>query len=236
MPPAVVPDVRRQMRRHSIAHRPDCVTSGSLAAGTLFCYLELLTKGGRMTFWELFAVAVALSMDAFAVAVGAGCALPRVTAGHYLRLAGAFGFFQFAMPLAGWAAGIGVRSWIEAWDHWAAFALLAWTGGGMIREALSGDDGGEAGDPTRGKKLLMLAVATSIDALAVGLSLAMLRIPAWGPSLLIGAVCAIITAAGLFLGRRLAAAAIFGQRAALAGGLVLIAIGVKILFEHGVFG
>ena len=188
-----------------------------------------------MTLLEILALSVALAMDAFAVAVGAGCTVRRVTAGHYLRMAGAFGFFQFFMPVLGWFLGLSVRGWIESWDHWLAFLLLAWIGGNMLRDT-GGDDEDCACDPSRGRTLLVLAVATSIDALAVGLSFALLKMPVWGPSIIIGVVCAIITAAGLFLGRRLAAAAIFGRRAEMVGGLVLIGIGIKILIEHGVFG
>ena len=86
-----------------------------------------------MSFPELFAIAVALAMDAFAVSVCAGCALKRVTAVHFLRLSLTFGFFQFLMPVIGWALGLTVRGFIESWDHWIAFALLAWIGGNMIR-------------------------------------------------------------------------------------------------------
>ena len=93
-----------------------------------------------MSFPELFAIAVALAMDAFAVSVCAGCALKRVTVVHFLRLSLTFGFFQFLMPVIGWALGLTVRGFIESWDHWIAFALLAWIGGNMIREALSGEE------------------------------------------------------------------------------------------------
>ena len=158
-----------------------------------------------MTLLEILALSVALAMDAFAVAVGAGCTLHRVTVGHYVRMAGAFGFFQYFMPVLGWFLGLSVRGWIESWDHWLAFLLLAWIGGNMIRE--SGDEEACACDPSRGRTLFLLAVATSIDALAVGLSFALLQMPVWGPSVIIGVVCAAITAAGLFLGRRLATAA-----------------------------
>lgn len=123
-----------------------------------------------MSFPELFAIAVALAMDAFAVSVCAGCALKRVTAVHFLRLSLTFGFFQFLMPVIGWALGLTVRGFIESWDHWIAFALLAWIGGNMIRGGGDDSEDGESCsvDPTKGRKLLILAVATSIDALARG--------------------------------------------------------------------
>ena len=189
-----------------------------------------------MSFPELFAIAVALAMDAFAVSVCAGCALKRVTAVHFLRLSLTFGFFQFLMPVIGWALGLTVRGFIESWDHWIAFALLAWIGGNMIRVGGDDSEDGESCsvDPTKGRKLLILAVATSIDALAVGLSFSLLNINVWGPSTLIGVVCAVITALGLLAGKGLAHADIFGRRAELVGGCVLIGIGLKILYEHGV--
>lgn len=190
-----------------------------------------------MSFPELFAIAVALAMDAFAVSVCAGCALKRVTAVHFLRLSLTFGFFQFLMPVIGWALGLTVRGFIESWDHWIAFALLAWIGGNMIRGG--GDDSGNdedscTVDPTRGRRLIILAVATSIDALAVGLSFSLLNMNVWGPSILIGVVCAAITAIGLLAGKSLSHADLFGRRAELVGGCVLIGIGLKILYEHGV--
>ena len=190
-----------------------------------------------MSFPELFVLAVALAMDAFAVSICTGCTLRRVTAGHFLRLSLTFGFFQFLMPVVGWTLGLTVRGFIEAWDHWIAFALLAWIGGNMIRGGA--DDGKDeeacAVDPTRGRRLIVLAVATSVDALAVGLSFSLLKMSVWGPSLLIGVVCAVITACGVLAGKLLANADIFGRRAELLGGGVLIAIGLKILYEHGVF-
>ena len=136
-----------------------------------------------MTFLELFLIAVALAMDAFAVSVSSGCVVRTPTLAHYARMAGAFGFFQFLMPVIGWYLGLTVRPFIEAWDHWIAFALLLWIGGSMIRSFFqpSEEEDSCAKDPTRGSNLLLLAIATSIDALAVGLSLAVLQIPIWGP-------------------------------------------------------
>lgn len=186
-------------------------------------------------------LALALAMDAFAVSVGAGCALRRPQAGHYIRMSLAFGLFQFFMPVIGWTLGLYVRGLIENWDHWIAFILLAWIGGSMLREGLRRDQGDDGPcpppqkDPSRGASLLLLAVATSIDALAVGLSFALLKMPILMPSTVIGLVCAGLTALGLFLGQRLSRAALFGRHAGVAGGLVLLGIGFKILWEHGVF-
>lgn len=127
-----------------------------------------------------------------------------MTVVHFLRLSLTFGFFQFLMPVIGWALGLTVRGFIESWDHWIAFALLAWIGGNMIRGGGDDSEDGESCsvDPTKGRKLLILAVATSIDALAVGLSFSLLNINVWGPSTLIGVVCAVITALGLLGGKR----------------------------------
>lgn len=194
---------------------------------------------------ELLALALALSLDAFAVAASTGCALPVIRPAQYLRLCAAFGFFQFIMPVIGWHLGAAVHIWIERWDHWLAFGLLAWIGWNLIRSSASeeGGDAGEAGeggnpaaDPTAGRNLLVLALATSIDALAAGLSLSLMGVPVWGASLLIGVVCAVLTGCGLFLGHRLAAARTFGRWAGVVGGCALFGIGVNILFEHGVFG
>ena len=195
-----------------------------------------------MSLPELFAIAVALSLDAFAVATGVGCAVRRPRPGQFVRLAGSFGLFQFLMPAAGWHLGASLHQYIAAWGHWIAFALLAWIGGSMLRSALSPamlkpqyPAAADKDDPTRGFNLIVLAVATSIDALAVGLSFSMLGIGIWGPAGLIGCVCAAISAFGLLLGARLARAPGFGSRAECIGGLVLIAIGVNILRQHNVF-
>jgi manganese efflux pump family protein len=189
-----------------------------------------------MSYLEVFALAVALSLDAFAVAVCTACGLARVRLGHYVRLALAFGFFQAAMPVIGWYCGLTIRSFVEAWDHWVAFALLVWVGGNMLHEGLQKaqcDAPKEEGrDASCGWPLLVLAVATSIDALAVGFSFSLLHMSIWLPALIIGVTCAIITAAGVLCGRLIANAAALGKRAEVLGGLTLLAIGLKILLEH----
>jgi putative Mn2+ efflux pump MntP len=197
----------------------------------LFTALEF-----AMSYFEIFALAVALSLDAFAVAVCTACGLARVRLGHYVRLALAFGFFQAAMPVIGWYCGLTIRSFIEAWDHWFAFALLVWVGGNMLREGLQkadcGNHTGQNRDATYGLPLLVMAVATSIDALAVGFSFSLLHMSIWIPALMIGVVCACITAAGVLCGKIIANAAALGKKAEIVGGLTLLAIGIKILFEH----
>lgn len=182
----------------------------------------------------LLGIAVALAMDAFAVALGAGLSLERMTGRHLFRLGFHFGLFQALMPVIGWFAGLTVQRWIAAYDPWIAFALLAFVGGKMIREALrEHGEGHVRADPTRGMNLVLLSLATSIDALAVGLSLAMLKVDIWLPALVIGLVAAALTVVGMFLGRRIGAA--WGQRVEILGGLVLIAIGVKILLDQTLF-
>jgi len=194
-----------------------------------------------MSFFAVLLLAVALSMDAFAVALASGCALRVPQARHYFRLSAAFGFFQFAMPVVGWYLGITVRSYMEAWDHWIAFALLAWIGGKMMFSGFSALRASSSCprpsvDPTAGRNLLVLSVATSIDALAVGLSFAILGTSVWSPALMIGLVCAVITAVGVYLGKALANLCAVNGWAELLGGLTLLAIACNTLREHNVFG
>jgi len=186
-----------------------------------------------MSVWTVLALALALSMDALAVAVAVGVSLKRVSRRQTFRLAFHFGLFQTLMPVLGWAAGLTLVRSMAAFDHWVAFALLGFVGGKMVKEALF-PDGGRDGtaDPTRGTTLLLLSVATSLDALAVGLSLSLLQVSVWWPALAIGLVCAAITAAGLHAGGLAARLPRFQRWAELAGGLVLIAIGAKILWDH----
>lgn len=181
----------------------------------------------------LLGIAIALAMDAFAVALGAGLILPQLTGRHLFRFGFHFGLFQALMPILGWLAGTSIRAQIEAFDHWLAFALLALVGGKMLWEACHDDDEEQDErdhDPTRGLSLVMLSIATSIDALAVGLSLALLGVTIWTPALVIGLVAGILTVCGMLLGRRLGRA--WGTGVEIFGGLVLLAIGVKILLEH----
>ncbi len=184
---------------------------------------------------EIIALALALAMDAFAVSVAAGVTLRQVSGRQTFRLAWHFGLFQALMPVVGWAAGLTVADLIESFDHWVAFGLLAVIGGRMVLGAVRGEAEEVGGrEPTRGATMVMLAVATSIDALAVGLSLALLHLSVWIPALVIGLVAGVLTAAGIhlggFVGRRLAVA----RYAAGIGGLVLLGIAVRILHEHGV--
>jgi putative Mn2+ efflux pump MntP len=189
-----------------------------------------------MNTFSILMIALALAVDAFAVALAAGVSLPEINFRHTFRLAWHFGLFQGGMNILGWAGGLSFRSLIESFDHWLAFSLLLLVGARMIHEAL-GRDGEEApsSDPTRGVSLVMLSVATSIDSLAVGLSFAILKVAVWIPALIIGIVASVLTACGLHLGRMVRHAGRMGTIAEIGGGIVLIAIGLKILHEHGVF-
>jgi len=189
-----------------------------------------------LTLVNIVAIAVALAMDAFAVAIAAGIKLGCVDLRQNFRLAWHFGLFQAFMPIIGWAAGLTIREQIEQYDHWLAFALLLFVAQGMFREALKKeDDDCTVKDPTRGFTMVMLSVATSLDALAVGLSLSMINVSIWLPALIIGLVAAAFTTIGLHLGKRVARAALVRRYADGLGALVLVIIGVNILREHGVF-
>lgn len=183
-----------------------------------------------MSFFSMLFIAVGLGMDAFTVAIGAGVTVRKVSFRPLFRLAFHFGFFQFAMPIVGWIAGRTVAPFIARYDHWVAFGLLAFVGGKMIIDSLK--DGPETfrKDPTRGVTLVMLSVATSIDALAVGLSLAFLDVNILYPSVIIGVVAMLMTTVGMIFGDLLSRFA--GRKVGIAGGLILIGIGIKILAEH----
>lgn len=177
----------------------------------------------------VFLLAVGLGMDAFSVAIGIGAANFQKSWAPVLRLSLAFGVFQFIMPLIGWLAGSTIAGNIQSFDHWIAFALLTLVGGKMIWESFQ-DNGQERADQTRGLTLILLSLATSIDALAVGFSFSLLKMSILYPAVIIGIVCFGMTAAGMTFGKWLAL--IFGRKVGIIGGLVLIAIGVKILMEH----
>jgi putative Mn2+ efflux pump MntP len=179
----------------------------------------------------VFFIAIGLAMDAFSVCISAGICIPEIKAGHYIRLALTFGFFQFLMPLIGYAAGVTVEPVIKSYDHWIAFALLCYIGGKMIHEGLKKkSDECETRDPSRGKTLLILAIATSIDALAVGLSFGVLSKPIIVPAIIIGVVCIAFSALGVLIGKK--AGELVGKKGEIIGGLCLIAIGAKIILEH----
>jgi putative Mn2+ efflux pump MntP len=175
-------------------------------------------------------IALALAMDAFAVALAAGVALYPVSKRQLFRLSFHFGLFQGLMPIIGWLAGLSVQRLISAYDHWLAFGLLSFVGGKMIFEAFHDNEEKQKTDPTRGATMVMLSIATSIDALAVGLSLAVIGVTIWTPALVIAVTASTLTVAGMLLGGKIGM--IWGKRVEVLGGLLLIGIGLKILAEH----
>ena len=179
----------------------------------------------------LILMATGLAMDTFAVAIAASLLLGAVSFRQVFRMAFHFGLFQALMPILGWAAGRSLGATISGWDHWVAFGLLTFIGAKAIRSGLSSrTEGGLRADPTRGLSLVALSVATSIDALAVGVSLALLQVSIWYPSAVIGCVACAWTAAGMLLGHRLGGR--FGRRVAAFGGTIVVGIGLKILIQH----
>jgi putative Mn2+ efflux pump MntP len=183
---------------------------------------------------ETILIAVGLSMDTFAVGVGSGTVFQVPMTRSVFRLSFHFGLFQALLFLAGYFAGAGIVGAISAWDHVVALGLLAFVGLRMIWGGISKrDEEALRADPSRGWRLVMLSVATSIDALAVGLTFGVLEREVLFPALIIGGVSCAMTLVGIFLGRRLRAS--FGAYAEILGGLILIGIGVKIFLEHTVF-
>nr|WP_325186681.1 manganese efflux pump MntP family protein [uncultured Oscillibacter sp.] len=188
-----------------------------------------------MSILELFLIGVGLSMDAFAVAICQGLAMSRLNWRRAGVIAAFFGGFQAAMPLLGWALGSRFAVYIQELDHWAAFLLLGLIGANMVREALGPEeetpcDGGELDL----RRLLVLAVATSIDALAVGITFAFLEVPILPAVSVIGVTTFCLSLAGVAVGNYFGAR--YKRRAELSGGVILIALGLKILLEHlGVF-
>jgi len=190
----------------------------------------------RMDLLTIILIALALAVDAFAVALAAGVSLCQVDGRQTFRLAFHFGLFQAMMNIIGWGAGLTVRTLLSNIDHWLAFGLLALVATKMIKDSLTGrEEEAEKLDPTKGYTLVMLSVATSIDSLAVGLSFSVLNVSIWMPAVIIGLVATLLTVIGLKLGCLLGSASRIGARAEIAGGLVLLGIGFNILHQHGVF-
>lgn len=192
-----------------------------------------------MDFIFAFAIAISLSMDAFAVAVSCGIIVGDFKLKHSLRLGIFFGLFQFGMPILGYLLGNGVRGFIEAYDHWVAFVMLAFIGGKMIWEAF--DNKSEASDCCAANccaaktklaagRLLLLSVATSIDALIIGITIALTGREIFLTSAIIGTICLCLSVAGGMLGRFLGKT--FSKYATVIGGVILVVIGAKTLIEH----
>jgi len=183
-----------------------------------------------MSFFEVFLIALGLAADAFAVSVVAGSTGATRGPRSMLRLSFHFGLFQFLMPILGWLAGLRIEHYVQSFDHWIVFGLLAWVAIRMIRSAGANDERVVQKDPSRGIMLVILSVATSLDALAIGLSLALLGISIWYPSVVIGIVTGVTSFIGILLGQRFSRK--FGKRAAEMGGVLLILIGIRILLTH----
>jgi len=184
-----------------------------------------------MNVFTTIVIATALALDAFAVSISTGIKLGCVTGRQTFRLAFHFGFFQFIMPVLGWLGGSAMAEIIGSFDHWVAMGLLGFIGGKMIHEALDETVNKDTAiDPTKGLYLISLSIATSIDALAVGLTLGVLHQSIWYPSIVIGLIAAGFTVLGMEIGSRIGIR--FSKNMEITGGIVLIAIGVKIVLEH----
>jgi putative Mn2+ efflux pump MntP len=183
---------------------------------------------------QIFLIAVSLAMDAFAVSVSSGICIRELRPFHAIRASLAFGLFQFLMPVIGWFLGSAFAAYIAAWDHWIAFILLDFIGGKMIIEAIGKNSGKEACDLTADIRkplvLFNLAIATSIDALAVGISFSLLGHGVWLNAAIIGGVTFVICLIGFEFGRRIGF--LFEKWAEFAGGVILVGLGIKILVEH----
>ena len=187
-----------------------------------------------MGFIEFFLTGIGLSMDAFAVAICKGLGMRKVDYKQMLLIALFFGGFQALMPLLGWLLGRQFEQYITSVDHWIAFALLVLIGANMLREVRKGDDTTDTETvydaPLPLGQLLLMAIATSIDALAVGISFAFLGVNIWLAIAIIGTTTFLISAAGVFIGNRFGNR--YEKRATIAGGIILILLSVKILLEH----
>jgi putative Mn2+ efflux pump MntP len=183
-----------------------------------------------MPIYEILLIALGLSMDAFAVSIASGVTIERLRVRHALVLASTFGGFQALMPVLGWLGGLSLRGLVSAVDHWIAFLLLTLIGAKMIWEAARIENIETRADPMNILVLLMLALATSIDALAVGITFAFLQLAILAPVLIIGAVTFGISLAGVYIGK--ASGHFCAKKIGVLGGLVLIGIGLRILIAH----
>jgi len=175
-------------------------------------------------------IAVGLAMDAFAVSITSGLTIKQLRIKHAFRIAIFFGFFQAFMPLIGWLAGLRLRDFISGVDHWVVFGFLSAIGCKMIYESFKTESNRKTINPLNFTVLLILSIATSIDALGVGMSFAFLKVSIITPIAVIGFVTFLLSLVGVFIGDRFGH--FFKNKAEIIGGLILIGIGLKILFEH----
>jgi putative Mn2+ efflux pump MntP len=185
-----------------------------------------------MNLFLVIPIALALAMDAFAVSIGLSLLPEGLKNRQRVRLAVFFGLFQFLMPIVGWLAGQTFLNYIRDVDHWVAFGLLLLIGGKMVIESFRSRDSERkiSGDPTRGMTLILLSIATSIDAFAVGLSFAAIQQSILYPSIMIGLIAFALAYVGTMLGPAIGRMA--GRKAEFLGGFILILIGIKILTDH----
>jgi len=175
-------------------------------------------------------IGLGVSLDCLAVAIAGSVSMPGISARQVLRASVAFGAFQAGMLALGWLAGNSMVELIGRFDHWVAFGLLSLVGGKMLWESWRGAEGHESVDITRGLPLLTLSIATSIDSLAVGLTLGFLESSIPIAALIIGCITFLVSAVGFYAGRKIGS--LLGRWAEVLGGLVLIGIGVRILVTH----
>lgn len=183
-----------------------------------------------MQFVTILLLSIGLAMDAFAVSLGIGTADEIKTRRGKIRLAFHFGIFQAGMTALGWVIGDTIVRYIMNVDHWIAMALLGYVGFNLIRSGVKKDEPAFKQDPSTGRTLVLLSVATSIDAFAVGLSIVFLKIPILLSIAAIGVVACLLSAVGLFAGTRLGET--FGKRMEILGGLILIGIGIRVVITH----
>jgi putative Mn2+ efflux pump MntP len=183
--------------------------------------MELLT---------IFLIALGLSADSFAVSITSGLVLNRIDFKNAAKIAFSLGFFQALMPTIGWLIGTRIQSYIESFDHWIAFGLLSVIGIKMILESLKKDEEDKNFNPLNIKILLMMSLATSIDALVAGISFAFIEYNWFISGFIIGAITFIISMLGILFGKKMGNR--FGNKMEILGGIILIFIGVRILFQH----
>ena len=183
-----------------------------------------------MDFLYIIFIAFALGIDAFSVALGAGAFLEKTTSRQKFRLSFHFGFFQFIMPIIGWLVGSYIETYVSEWDHWIVLIILSVIGVKMICDSIKKDSSGISKDVTKGAVLIVLSIATSIDALAIGFGIALIQGDILMPAIIIGIVAAIMTLVGILIGEKISAR--IGKKAGIIGGVILILIGLKVVIEH----
>jgi putative Mn2+ efflux pump MntP len=223
----VAAELHRKSSRHT-GQNPGCSEKGE----TIMPHgmMALLLKGPGLDLITIFLISIGLAMDAFAVSLCVGTAGQVEDLRGKLRLAAHFGIFQSGMTALGWLVGSTIIKYVEKFDHWIAFALLLYIGFNLIRSGFNKDGKAFEQDPSTGKTLVILSVATSIDAFAVGLTIALIGVPVLFTISMIGLITLALSLVGLLAGCKLGT--VFGKRMEILGGLILIGIGVRIVATH----